>query len=108
MQTEEQQVHDVEKTQAVVQPSIPSSMTVSPVHFENQVNNGSMLLIRSIPVFPTPNPSTMVDLNLNQKYETSPLPVSLNLSLSFDHNHNQSSYQVISGFNTGDGMISVA
>ncbi|CAH1439622.1 unnamed protein product [Lactuca virosa] len=111
MQTEEQQVHDVEKTQAVVQPSIPSStfpVTVSPVHFENQVNNGSMLLIRSIPVFPTPNPSTMVDLNLNQKYETSPLPVSLNLSLSFDHNHNQSSYQVISGFNTGDGMISVA
>lgn len=101
MPTDEQKVHEVKKTQAVL----------PPVHLENQnqVNNGSMLLVHPIPVFQTHNPSTMVDLNLNQnhKYESNqPLPVSLNLSLSFDHN--QSSYQVISGFKTGDGRISVA
>lgn len=97
MSTEEQkQVHEVNKSQPVVQPSIPSSTL--------PINNGSVLIVHPITVFQTPNPSTMADLNLNQKYETNPLPVSLNLSLSF--NHNQSSpYQA---FKTGDGMISVA
>lgn len=106
MPTEEQKVHEVNKSQAVVQPSVQSSTFPVAVPVLPPVDNGSMLIVHPIPIFSTPNPSTMVDLNLNQKYETNPLPVSLNLSLSFDHN--QSSYQVISGFKTGDGMISVA
>lgn len=128
MTTEEQEVNEDNKGgQAVFQSSMPSSQHTSSINgfpvvppvqlqnpaemmtlsIDNQVNNGSTLLVHPIPVFQAPNPSTMMDLNLNHKHETDPFPVSLNLSLSFDQNQS-SSYQVISGFNTGDSMIRVA
>lgn len=101
MPTEEQQVvNEGIKSQVVLQPSMESSQQISPM------NAGSKLPVHPIPVFPTPNPSTSMELNLNQKYEADPMPVSLNLSLSFDPDRS-SSYQVMSGFNNGDNMISV-
>ncbi|KAI3717781.1 hypothetical protein L1987_69608 [Smallanthus sonchifolius] len=87
----EEQVKEDNKVQVVLPPSMVSTQLISP-----------------IPIFPTPNPSTRMELNLNRKYETEPLPVSLNLSLSFNPDRSSSSsYQVISGFNNGDSMISV-
>ncbi|KAJ9567975.1 hypothetical protein OSB04_003941 [Centaurea solstitialis] len=124
---EEQQIHEDNKGQDLLQPSVQQisprngfqtasfpvtgGSVLPPVQLANvdQANNGSIQL-----VCPTPNPSTMVDLNLNKRYETDPLPLSLNLSLSFESfNHNQSSQRrasspYLSGFTTGDGMISVA
>ncbi|KAI3673460.1 hypothetical protein L6452_39579 [Arctium lappa] len=127
--TEEQQVHEDNKSQDLLQPSLQQisprngfptatfpvtvGSVLPPVQLANvdQDNSGSMLLVHPTPVFPSPNPSTMVDLNLNKRYETDPLPLSLNLSLSFDHNQSsqrRSSSPYLSGFTTGDGMISVA
>ncbi|KAI3759349.1 hypothetical protein L6452_07099 [Arctium lappa] len=74
----------------------------------NQLNNESTQLVRPIPLLPTPNPSIMADLKLNQKHEIDPLSLSLNLSLSYNNNLRESSaFQVISGFNNRDGLISV-
>ncbi|KAL8215958.1 hypothetical protein R6Q57_022795 [Mikania cordata] len=109
------------KDQAVVQSSMPSSPQTSPrfsvlpqeimnINNADQVNGGSMVILHPFTAIPTPNPSTRVDLNqnqeMNQKYETDPLLVSLNLSLSFNPDQS-SSFQVISGFNNGESMISV-
>ncbi|KAK1435795.1 hypothetical protein QVD17_01564 [Tagetes erecta] len=95
MPTEEKQVNEGIKSQVVLQPSMETSQQMSPI------NGGSKLPVHPIPVY-----TTTMELNLNQKYEVDPLPVSLNLSLSFDPDQS-SSYQVMSGFNNGDNMISV-
>ncbi|KAI3820795.1 hypothetical protein L1987_08343 [Smallanthus sonchifolius] len=112
----EQEVEEHNKGQVVVlQPSIPPVQLQNPADMMalnngEQVNGGSMRIVRPFAVIPSPNPSTRMDLNQNQnqnqKYETDPLSASLNLSLSFNPNQS-SSYQVISGFNNGDSMISV-
>nr|XP_043606804.1 transcription factor MYB1R1-like [Erigeron canadensis] len=116
----EEQVHEDNQGQPIVQPSMPSSQQIFPLSGfpattfpsspvlqpidlqnpvqmitfknDNQVNNSSM--------------QPRMDLNLNQKYETEVLPVSLNLSLSFDQNQSVH-YQVVPGFKSGDNMISV-
>ncbi|KAD5507793.1 hypothetical protein E3N88_15496 [Mikania micrantha] len=98
MPTEEQQANENNNGQALLR---QTSQQISPI------NGGSKLLVHPNPVFTMSNPSTMMDLNMNQTYETDPLPVSLNLSLSFDPDQSSSLYQVISGFNNGDSMISV-
>ncbi|XP_024970440.1 transcription factor MYB1R1-like [Cynara cardunculus var. scolymus] len=74
----------------------------------NQLNSGSTQLVSPIPLLPTPDPSITADLKLNQKHERDPLSLSLSLSLSYNNNRWESSaFQVISGFNNGDGLISV-
>ncbi|XP_071702113.1 transcription factor MYB1R1-like [Rutidosis leptorrhynchoides] len=111
--TEEKQVHEDNKGQAVMQHSMTSSQQISPINGctttsfpagpvlqpvqlqnptqimnfnnANQVNSGSTLVVHPVPVFPATNLSTRTDLNLNQTYETHPSLVSLNLSLSFNH-----------------------
>lgn len=104
---------------------LPFPMTVHPVLVPVQIENPmekltlgqmdhlhheSAMLIRPIPVLPIPNATTMVDLNLNQKSMEDPVPLSLNLSLSSDQNQfsRHSAFQVMSSFNNGDSIISVA
>ncbi|KAF5933447.1 hypothetical protein HYC85_029618 [Camellia sinensis] len=104
---------------------LPFPMTVHPVLVPVQIENPmekltlgqmdhlhreSAMLIRPIPVLPIPNATTMVDLNLNQKSMEDPVPLSLNLSLSSDQNQfsRHSAFRVMSSFNNGDSIISVA
>ncbi|KAI7736568.1 hypothetical protein M8C21_028047 [Ambrosia artemisiifolia] len=98
MQTEEQ-VNENNKVQAVVQPSMPlppvqlqkpaEMMTLNNV---GQVDGGSMQIVRPFTVVPAANPSARMDLDLSLTY-----------------NPNRSgSYQVITGFNNGDNIISVS
>lgn len=77
----------------------------------NQVNDGSMMPVRPIAVLPMAN-TTSSDLNLSQKRSIDSTPnLSLRLSLSLSSDHNQSrhsAFQVMSSFNNGDNVISVA
>ncbi|GFZ17495.1 homeodomain-like superfamily protein [Actinidia rufa] len=76
----------------------------------DHANCESAKLIRPIPVLPTLNGTTMADQSLNQKLTVDPSPLSLRLSLSSDHNQvsRYSAFQVMSSFNNGDKIISVA
>ncbi|KAK9277990.1 hypothetical protein L1049_027547 [Liquidambar formosana] len=80
----------------------------------DQPNNPSTKLVRPIPVlpvpYPPPPPPSTTDLNLNLKSTMDPSPLSLKLSLSSDHNQSSrhSAFQVMSSFNNGDSIISVA
>ncbi|KAI7736569.1 hypothetical protein M8C21_028048, partial [Ambrosia artemisiifolia] len=96
MQTEEQ-INENNKVQAVVQPSMPpppvqlqkpaEMMTLNNV---GQVDGGSMQIVRPFTAVPAANPSARMDLDLSLTY-----------------NPNRSgSYQVITGFNNGDSIIS--
>ncbi|KAJ0829390.1 putative transcription factor MYB-HB-like family [Helianthus annuus] len=85
MQTQEQG-NENNKVQVVVQPSMPP-----PIQCQNSVNGGSRQIVHPITAVPPANPSTRMDLNL---------------SLTYNPNRS-SSYQVMSGFNNGDSMISV-
>ncbi|KAK9080477.1 hypothetical protein SSX86_000235 [Deinandra increscens subsp. villosa] len=78
--------------------------SVAAMPTEQQVNEANKVQAVIQPI-PASNPLDL-NQNQNQKYEAEPLPMSLNLSLSFNPNHS-ASYQVISGFRNGDGMISV-
>lgn len=120
---EEQQVHEDNNSHPAQQQISPLSgfpMAVtpipSPLPFENQMetvtfNNGDQLnagstLVRPIPLLP----SKSADLNLNQKHERNSLSLSLSLNLSLSYDNNQrdtSAFQGISGFNNGNGLISV-
>ncbi|KAL7161559.1 hypothetical protein ACSBR2_042096 [Camellia fascicularis] len=76
----------------------------------DHLHHESAMLIRPIPVLPIPNATSVVDLNLNQKSMVDPVPLSLNLSLSSNQNQfsRHSAFQVMSSFNNGDSIISVA
>lgn len=91
---------------------------VLPVPIESPMENLSLgqgnlatNLIRPIAVLPTPRVSGISDLNLNLKASVDPIPLSLKLSLPSDQRESSSrhsAFQVMSGFNNGDSIISVA
>ena len=104
---------------------LPFPVTITPVLVPSQIENPmekltlgqvdhanreSAKLIRPIPILPTLNGTTMADQSLNQKSTVDPSPLSLRLSLSSDHNQvsRYSAFQVMSSFNNGDKIISVA
>ncbi|KAJ9163687.1 hypothetical protein P3X46_023327 [Hevea brasiliensis] len=80
----------------------------------NPAANPSANLVRPIPVLPTPHASGVSDLYLNLKSSVDSSPLSLKLSLpsyqreSVDPSSRHSVLQVMSSFNNGDGIISVA
>jgi hypothetical protein len=80
-------------------------------HWGNQVQNGSAMFLRSVPLIPIATSSTTADLNLNQRVEVDPSPLSLRLSLSSDNSQSstrRSGFQGMASFKNGDGIISVA
>ncbi|KAL2482481.1 Homeodomain-like superfamily protein [Forsythia ovata] len=105
---------------------VPFPMTVAPVflHLQsensienithrqgNQMNNTSDLLIRPAPVLPMHTNSTMADLSLNQNVPILSPQLSLGLSLSLDQDQSStrhSAFQVMTSFENGDSIISVA
>ncbi|CAN4100461.1 unnamed protein product [Withania somnifera] len=72
----------------------------------------SSVLVGPAPMFSMPNPSTVIDLNANDNSTNEPLSLSLRLSLSLDQGQASSTrysgYQVMSSFNNGESIISVA
>lgn len=107
-----------------VMPAFPmtTSPVVLPVPIESPTKNLSLgqskgatnlaaNLIRPIPALPSPHASGISDLYLNLKSSEDPSSLSLKLSLPCDERESssmQSVFQVMSGFNNGDSMISVA
>lgn len=102
--------------------SMASSPVVLPLQIESpmqslslghgsQVVSLSTNLIRPIPVLPAQRTPTISDLNLTLKSNVDQSPLSLNLSLPADQrdtSSRHSAFQAMSGFNNGDGIISVA
>lgn len=107
-----------------VMPAFPmtTSPVVLPVPIESPTKNLSLgqskgatnlaaNLIRPIPALPSPHASGISDLYLNLKSSEDPSSLSLKLSLPCDERESssmQSVFQVMSGLNNGDSMISVA
>lgn len=100
-----------------------SNPVVLPVPIESPVENLSIgqgnlattkpsaNLIRPIPILPTPHATGISDLNLNLKSSGDPSPLSLKLSLPSDQREpssRHSAFEVMSSFNNGDNIISVA
>lgn len=121
---EENQVHEDNKSQAAkISPlsgfpmaafppavgPVPSSLPIKNQMETITLDDGIQLNAGSTLVRPIPQlPSIRADLNVNQKHERNSLSLSLNLSLSYDNNQRDSStFQVIQGFNNGNGIISV-
>jgi len=84
----------------------------------DQIQNGSNLVIRPVPVFAISYSPKMTDYNINQQLQVDSSPLSLNLSLSSNQNQSSSSssssssrhsaFHLIPSFNNGDSSISVA
>ncbi|KAM0033086.1 putative transcription factor MYB-HB-like family [Helianthus debilis subsp. tardiflorus] len=77
-------------------PSIKNQTETVAFNTEYQINTGP------VPLSPTLNLSTRADNYSNREHERDSLSLSLSLNLSLS-----STFQAISGFNNGDGMISV-
>ncbi|XP_009599323.1 transcription factor MYB1R1-like [Nicotiana tomentosiformis] len=78
----------------------------------DQVSKSSSIFHRPIPVLPLANLSRIADLNLNQSSAMEASSLSLTLSLSLDQSQSSSTrhsaFQVMSNFNNGESIISVA
>ncbi|KAJ0709132.1 putative transcription factor MYB-HB-like family [Helianthus annuus] len=101
---EEEQTHEDNATQPSAVGLIPSP----PLSIKNQTetvafNTEYQINTGPVPLSPTLNLSTRADNYSNREHERDSLSLSLSLNLSLS----SSTFQAISGFNNGDGMISV-
>ncbi|XP_019233111.1 PREDICTED: transcription factor MYB1R1-like [Nicotiana attenuata] len=89
-------------------------VTPLPVTFGqgDQINKNSSIFRRPVPALPLSNSSRIADFNLNQSSAMEASSLSLTLSLSLNQSQSSSTrhsaFQVMSNFNNGESIISVA
>lgn len=78
----------------------------------DQISKNSSIFLRPVPVLPLSNSSRIADFNLNQSSAMEASSLSLTLSLSLNQSQSSSTrhsaFQVMSNFNNGESIISVA